>query len=81
MTLPPHPAGRRRAAKLTTARAPRFLATDMRPGGRRLFIASLRDVTERRAHTDAVEYQALHDGLTGLPNRTLLRDRLDREVP
>jgi diguanylate cyclase (GGDEF)-like protein/PAS domain S-box-containing protein len=56
-----------------------FLATDMNLGGMRLFIATLRDITERKAQTDALEYQALHDSLTGLPNRTLLRDRLDRE--
>ena len=57
-----------------------FLATDMRLGGRKIFIATLRDVTERKAHTDALEYQALHDSLTGLPNRTLLHDRLEREL-
>jgi diguanylate cyclase (GGDEF)-like protein/PAS domain S-box-containing protein len=57
-----------------------FLATDMRLGGRRIFIATLRDITERKAQTDALEFQALHDSLTGLPNRTLLRDRMAREI-
>jgi diguanylate cyclase (GGDEF)-like protein/PAS domain S-box-containing protein len=31
----------------------------------------VRDVSERHAHTAALEHQALHDGLTGLANRTL----------
>jgi diguanylate cyclase (GGDEF)-like protein/PAS domain S-box-containing protein len=57
-----------------------FLATDMRIGGRRLFIATLRDITERKAQSDALEYRAFHDGLTQIPNRALLRDRLDREL-
>src|SRR5713101_6285102 len=48
----------------------------MQVGSRRLFIATVRDISERKAHTDALEYQALHDGLTGLPNRTLFGDRL-----
>ncbi len=53
-----------------------FLVNSMQVGARRLFIATMRDISERKAHTDALEYQALHDGLTGLPNRTLFGDRL-----
>ncbi len=53
-----------------------FLVSSMQVGSRRLFIATVRDISERKAHTDALEYQALHDGLTGLPNRTLFGDRL-----
>ncbi len=53
-----------------------FLVNSMQVGSRRLFIATVRDISERKAHTDALEYQALHDGLTGLPNRTLFGDRL-----
>ncbi len=34
------------------------------------------DITERRLHEKAIEYQATHDMLTGLPNRTLFLDRL-----
>ncbi len=39
-----------------------------------------RDISERRAQTRALEHQALHDPLTGLPNRTLLRDRLGQAI-
>ncbi|TME97693.1 MAG: PAS domain S-box protein [Chloroflexi bacterium] len=53
-----------------------FLVNSAQVGSRRLFIATVRDISERKAHTDALEYQALHDSLTGLPNRTLFGDRL-----
>jgi diguanylate cyclase (GGDEF)-like protein/PAS domain S-box-containing protein len=53
-----------------------FVVSSMQVGSRHLFIATLRDISERKAHTDALEYQALHDALTGLPNRSLFGDRL-----
>ena len=51
-----------------------------RLGPQRLVIGSLRDVSERRAETEALQYQALHDPLTGLPNRTLLGERLQETL-
>ena len=49
-------------------------------GPQRLVVGSLRDVSERKAETEALQYQALHDSLTGLPNRTFLRERLEETI-
>ena len=40
------------------------------------FINSVRDVTDERSLFDRLSHQALHDSLTGLPNRALFDDRL-----
>jgi diguanylate cyclase (GGDEF)-like protein/PAS domain S-box-containing protein len=38
------------------------------------------DITQRKAAEDCLQHDAFHDALTGLPNRTLLLDRLGRAV-
>ncbi|MBV9121352.1 MAG: diguanylate cyclase, partial [Chloroflexi bacterium] len=43
-------------------------------------IAILMDVSERKRAEEALAHQALHDALTGMPNRTLLHDRLDQAI-
>ena len=39
-----------------------------------------RDISERKRAQSTLEHQAVHDVLTGLPNRMLLRDRLEQAV-
>jgi diguanylate cyclase (GGDEF)-like protein len=48
----------------------------------RLYVAEQHviDLARRKDLEAALEYQALHDGLTALPNRTLLRDRLGQAI-
>jgi diguanylate cyclase (GGDEF)-like protein/PAS domain S-box-containing protein len=43
-------------------------------------VVNTRDITERRQAEAALEHQALYDPLTGLPNRTLLCDRLTQAI-
>jgi PAS domain S-box/diguanylate cyclase (GGDEF) domain len=38
------------------------------------------DITDRRRAIDQMEFLAYHDGMTGLPNRALFRDRLQLQI-
>ncbi|NKN31981.1 EAL domain-containing protein [Marichromatium bheemlicum] len=41
-----------------------------------VLVVTLRDITERKIAEEELEWRASHDVLTGLPNRTLIRERL-----
>ena len=43
-------------------------------------IDQVQDISERKQAQQALEHQALHDALTGLPNRVLARDRIDQAI-
>ncbi|MDP1929649.1 MAG: EAL domain-containing protein [Thiobacillus sp.] len=49
-------------------------------GSVQFFEGTVVDITERKQHEDELEYQASHDSLTGLPNRLLLRDRIEQAI-
>jgi diguanylate cyclase (GGDEF)-like protein/PAS domain S-box-containing protein len=53
---------------------------EMMHGEQTFTLASVRDISERKAHTEVLEHLALHDGLTGLANRTLFGDILSRTL-
>jgi diguanylate cyclase (GGDEF)-like protein/PAS domain S-box-containing protein len=43
-------------------------------------VVAVRDIRERKAAEERIRYMAHHDGLTGLPNRTLFQDRLGQAL-
>ncbi|MCW5978716.1 MAG: EAL domain-containing protein [Bryobacteraceae bacterium] len=47
-------------------------------GGERYALKVFNDITSRKQAEEKLTYQALHDPLTGLPNRTLFMEHLDR---
>jgi len=51
-----------------------------RDGSIQQIITTFIDITERKAFEEQLRYQALHDSLTDLPNRTLLHDRLQQAI-
>lgn len=43
------------------------------------FVGLMNDISERIAHEEQLTYNASHDQLTGLPNRSMLEDRLTHD--
>ena len=48
--------------------------------GRAVRLAVVTDITERKRAEQALAHQAMHDLLTGMPNRVLLHDRLRQAI-
>lgn len=49
-------------------------------GGAAYVVGVLKDVTERTLYLQQIEHQAKYDALTGLPNRSLMGDRLEQAI-
>ena len=72
------------------AREAEWLARSLPPGERWLHrqavaveggvVVIVRDITERKLAEQRIRHLAHHDDLTGLPNRGLLRERLDQAI-
>jgi PAS domain-containing protein len=58
----------------------RSIAVAVQPLGYGGTLTRHHDITEQRASEARIAHMALHDGLTGLPNRTLLSERLEHAV-
>jgi diguanylate cyclase (GGDEF)-like protein/PAS domain S-box-containing protein len=57
-----------------------FVGNVYQVDGTRIVQCNLRDITSRKQAEARIHYMALHDALTGLPNRTLLQDRLTQAI-
>jgi diguanylate cyclase (GGDEF)-like protein len=45
------------------------------------YVTTFEDVTERRRSQEQLSHMARHDALTGLPNRVMFREHLERALP
>jgi diguanylate cyclase (GGDEF)-like protein/PAS domain S-box-containing protein len=52
------------------------VSASVQDDGQRFMLVVFSDVTERRRVAEALRYRATHDELTGLPNRTAIKDTL-----
>ncbi len=55
-------------------------STPIQQGGQSILISIVHDITARKQAEDHILHMAQHDGLTGLANRALFNDRLQRAI-
>lgn len=67
----------RKGPRIVTTKRVTIMDDDGRP---EYLLGVIEDVTERRQAQDRIAYLAHHDALTNLPNRVLLRERLDHAL-
>ena len=49
-------------------------------GGEQCVLHILTDITEKKKAQRVIDYLSHHDALTGLPNRLLVRDRVEQAI-
>ena len=52
----------------------------MQLGTGTVHIGCVRDMSERQTYRQTLQHQAMHDNLTGLPNRVLFGDRVAHAI-
>ncbi len=57
-----------------------FVGNVYQVDGSKILQCNIRDITDRKQAEARIHYMALHDALTGLPNRILLQDRLGQAI-
>ena len=63
-----------------TIREVEIKASSMNFDGRKVLLGFFRDISERKRYEAQFEFQAAHDSLTGLANRSLLSDRIELSI-
>ena len=54
--------------------------SELREGRARAYIGAMRDITSRKEYENQIKHLAHHDALTGLPNRNLYQDHLEKTL-
>jgi diguanylate cyclase (GGDEF)-like protein/PAS domain S-box-containing protein len=78
--LRPEQDGLRSGYWTTRLRNGRYIAVSVREMANGGWVSTHQDITEQRQSEAKIAHMALHDALTGLPNRVLLSERLEQAL-